>query len=209
MSESKLFEISKNRAILIFTALGFQTANQWDVIRLKKKLMKLHNLIEGAEVDQRTQKRIDGVLRAVNDGCDIVVTDDDNAKENKRIEKEVNEAKERESERKKEAMKKNATKTAKKTGKKVTAKKTGKKVTAKKTGKKVTAKKTTKVEKDKFGSRVGSSKALFNACLTRKLKTMRELVKEAKLTGTYYEHIKTLIKSGHVEKVDGKGFRLK
>ena len=83
--------------------------------------------------------------------------------------------------------------------------KKSKKKVAKKTVKK-TAKKT--VETDKFGSRVGSNKARFNAVLSKKPKKMAELVKEAKLSGTFYEHVNTLIDAGHVEKTDKK-YKLK
>lgn len=60
------------------------------------------------------------------------------------------------------------------------------------------------IETDKFGNRVGSNRAKFNAVLSKKPKKMAELVKEAKLSGTFYEHVNTLIDAGHVEKTDKK-----
>lgn len=75
--------------------------------------------------------------------------------------------------------------------------------------------------KDKFGSRIGSNFAKINAALSRKPKTVPEIVeqsgaevkyfvsgekKEAQLGG-YYKHMKNLLTAGHVEKKD-KGYVL-
>jgi hypothetical protein len=59
---------------------------------------------------------------------------------------------------------------------------------------------------DKFGSRLGSNKAKINAVLSTEPKMMKTLVQEAGLSGGYYQHMKSLIEKGFVEKTD-KGFR--
>jgi hypothetical protein len=59
---------------------------------------------------------------------------------------------------------------------------------------------------DRFGSPVGSNQAKINAVLSTEPKTMKTLVDEAGLSGTYYQHFKRLIEKGFVEKTD-KGFR--
>jgi len=59
---------------------------------------------------------------------------------------------------------------------------------------------------DKFGSRLGSNKAKINAVLSTEPKMMKTLVQEAGLSGGYYNHLKSLIEKGFVEKTD-KGFR--
>ena len=54
-SEANLGTVTKNRAIKIFEALGFQTADKWDVERLQKKLVKLSTLVEEAELDKNAK----------------------------------------------------------------------------------------------------------------------------------------------------------
>ena len=199
MSDKKKNEVSKNRVVKIFEALGFKTAGQWDAARLQKKLLKLNTLIEGAELDVRTQKRVDEILRAQNESQTVKVIDTEDVVDDKRREKEVNDGIKRKEDERKEKMAKKA-----KTDKKV--KKATKK--AKKTTKTTQKKKeATKKETDKFGSRKGSSMAEINAALSKKPKKMADLVKDAGATGTYYEHLKKLIKAGHVKKSD-KGFSL-
>ncbi len=202
---AKTSEITMKRAVLIFTALGFKTADQWDIARIQKKLGKLHNLIEGAKLDTKTQKRVNEILRLQESGEKVIVVNPDNAVSNKRLDKDLAAAAKREKERKAEKRSKDK-KTVEKTTKKV-SKKTAKKVskkTAKKTSKKTESK---PVVRDKFGSKKGSSPSKINAAITRKPKLMAQLVKDAGVSCTYYEHVKKLIADGHVEKTD-KGFRL-
>ncbi len=59
---------------------------------------------------------------------------------------------------------------------------------------------------DNFGSRLGSNQAKINAVLSTEPKTMKTLVEEAGLSSTYYNHLKSLIEKGFVEKTE-KGFR--
>lgn len=63
---------------------------------------------------------------------------------------------------------------------------------------------------DKFGSKIGSSKAIFNTAISDKPKTIQEIAKEAGITHTinmFYGHMKSLETNGFVKKVDG-GFIL-
>jgi len=59
---------------------------------------------------------------------------------------------------------------------------------------------------DRFGSPVGSNQAKMNAVLSTEPKTMKTLVDEAGLSGTYYQHLKSLIEKEFVEKTE-KGFK--
>jgi len=59
---------------------------------------------------------------------------------------------------------------------------------------------------DRFGSPFGSKQAKINAVLGNKPKTMKTLVEEAGLSSTYYNHLKSLIEKGFVEKTE-KGFK--
>lgn len=63
-------------------------------------------------------------------------------------------------------------------------------------------------EVDRFGARIGTKLAAFNACITRKPKSMAELLAEAGLEKTVYNHANRLIAEGLVAKTD-KGYRLK
>ena len=229
MSKSKeesLGAVTRNRAVKIFEALGFKTAKLWDAPRLQKKLTKLHTLIEGAELDAKTLKRVNEILRTQSKGREVSVIDPEMAVVDKKIEKEVEAAGERESSRKaekkaklaKKERKENTENTQEKTemAKKKT-KKVVKKTKTKKTTKKVAVvvkkkTKTAKVSKvsaetDKFGSRKGSNSAMINLVLSKKPKKMSQLVKEAKISGTCYSHLSKLIEAGHVKKID-KGYSL-
>lgn len=80
---------------------------------------------------------------------------------------------------------------------------------SKKQVKKVEEKKVDKilsVERDKFGSCKSSNDAKINAVLSKTPKSMHRLVTQAKLSGTYYEHLGKLIKEKIVVKSkDDKG----
>ena len=240
MSKSKeesLGAVTRNRAVKIFEALGFKTAKLWDAPRLQKKLTKLHTLIEGADLDAKTLKRVNEILRTQSKGREVSVIDPEMAVVDKKIEKEVEAAGERESSRKAEKKAKLAkkerkententqekTEMAKKKTKKVVKKTKTKKVTKKvavvvkkktKTAKKKVTKKTAKkkVAKnkeifDRFGSRKGTNRAKINDALGRKPKTMDMLKKDTGLKDSYSTHLKSLIKAGYVEKTD-KGYSL-
>ena len=78
----------------------------------------------------------------------------------------------------------------------------------KKVAKKVVKKQVKKVERDKFGSIVGSPASKINAVLSKTTpKTMKRLVKAAGVTGTYYDHLNSLIKAGKVKRSEKDGKR--
>ncbi len=98
--EESLETVTKSRAVLIFEALGFKTAGKWDAARLQKKLTKLDSLIEGAELDAKTLKRVNQILRAQGKGRTVTVVDPEDAVADKVRDKEVKEAGKRETDRK-------------------------------------------------------------------------------------------------------------
>lgn len=65
-----------------------------------------------------------------------------------------------------------------------------------------------KAATDKFGNRVGSRLAKINAVLSRKAKTMGELVAEAEVDRTAYNHLNKLVKAGKVEKTEDGKYKL-
>jgi SNF2 family DNA or RNA helicase len=65
-----------------------------------------------------------------------------------------------------------------------------------------------KGEVDRFGSRVGTDLAKVNAVLSKTPKKMAEIVKEAKIKGTCYNHLKKLAEAGFVVATD-EGFKVK
>lgn len=85
-------QVSMNRVRKIFLALGFQTAAKWDAARLQKKLLKLKDLVEGAELDKKTQKRVNEILRAQSRGMTVRVIDVDDVAADKKREQAVNKA---------------------------------------------------------------------------------------------------------------------
>ena len=132
MSTKKKFsgQVTMNRAIKIFEALGFKTASKWDVHKIQKKLGKLHELVEGVELDPKNLKKVNQILRAQNEGKKIIVVDVDDVVAGKQREQDVKDAQKRAVTREQERK----TKTVKK--EKAMAKKKAKKSEAKKQAKK-------------------------------------------------------------------------
>lgn len=88
-------KVTKNRVVKIFLALGFKTADKWDIIRLQKKLVKLDVLIEGAKLDAKTQKRVNEILRLQNKGRKVIVFDPDDEAADKKRGQDVKDAQKR------------------------------------------------------------------------------------------------------------------
>ena len=132
MSTKKKFsgQVTMSRAIKIFEALGFKTASKWNAIKLQKKLGKLHELVEGVELDPKNLKKVNQILRAQNEGKKIIVVDVDDVVAGKQREQDVKDAQKRAVTREQERK----TKTVKK--EKAMAKKNAKKKQAKKQAKK-------------------------------------------------------------------------
>jgi hypothetical protein len=61
------------------------------------------------------------------------------------------------------------------------------------------------VKLDPYGSKVGSVQARVNATLTARPKSMKQIMEEAGVNSTYYEHLGKLVKKGLVVKTD-EGF---
>jgi len=97
--EENLGTITKIRAIKIFEALGFKTADKWDVTRLQKKLGNLNMLVEGTGLDEKNQKKVNEILRAQKNGLKVTVIDVENAERNRQQEREIRDALERGRER--------------------------------------------------------------------------------------------------------------
>ena len=191
-------KVSLTRARMIYVALGFKTADNWSAIQLTKKLPKLDTLVEGAELDKKNLKKVNEILRAQAKGRKIIVVDVDDVAADKKRDQVVKDAAKRETKRKSEKKVKSAKK--EKTSAK---KKSKKKAVAKKQTKRIAE----KVDLDKYGSRKGSATSKINAVLSKKPKKMVQLVKEAKISGTHYEHLNRLIKDRVVKKSD-KGYAL-
>ena len=191
-------KVSLTRARMIYVALGFKTAENWDVARLTKKLPKLDMLIEGANLDRKNIKKVNEILRAQSKGRKVIVVDMDDVDTDKKRGRAVKDAQKRVAARDKDKK----VKTAKK--EKASAKK---EVKAKKAATKQTKRIAEKVDLDKFGSHKGSAYAKINAVISKKPKKMSQLVKESKISGTCYSHLKKLIDSGDVKKSD-KGYAL-
>ncbi len=121
------------RAVKIFEALGFKTANKWDRSRLEKKIQNLPDLTEGAKLDQKMQKRVNEILRALKQGRKIIVVDVADATADAKREQELKDAEKREAKRKAEKKAKDKKKA------KVEVEKTAKKAAVKKQAKKAVA----------------------------------------------------------------------
>lgn len=195
-------QVTVTRAIKIFEALGFKTAKQWDRPRLQKKINKgFPEQAEGTKLDRKMQKRVNEILRALKQGRKIIVVDVADAAADAKREQEVKDAGKREVARKADKKVKDGKK------EKAEVKKTAKKVVAKKQAKKAVAVAKEKKGVSKFGSRSGTIKASIDSVLTKKPKTMEQLLKDAKVDNQQNGHLKNLIEAGYVVKSD-KGFAL-
>lgn len=74
---------------------------------------------------------------------------------------------------------------------------------------KVAKKEKTEVKRDKFGTKVGTTAAAWNAALTNKPQSMGELMKKAGINCTRYPHAEKMIAAGHVKKDKEGKFLLK
>ena len=63
------------------------------------------------------------------------------------------------------------------------------------------------VKKDKWGSREGTQAAKINAAISKKAKSMKELMDEVGAEATFYNYMKKLIEDKHVVKTE-KGYKL-
>jgi len=225
MAKTQILEITKSRAVKIFEDIGFQTANKWDSIRLQKKLMNLESLVEGTKLSAKGKKRVDEILQARSDGKEVVVTTAEEKVADAKAGKAVQDALKRETERKVNRKKKSKkekekvdveeNKSESKSGGKMSkSKKTAKKKIEKstKSKSKTAAAKSKKedakdIKLDKFGSRVGTIQAKINSALTKKPKTMGQLLEISGVKNQQNGHLKNLINAGFVKKTE-KGYTL-
>ena len=197
------FVVKRSKLVKLYGLLGFKTADKWDCKKFEKKVKSLPDFIgqEGIEFEnEKAQKFVDGVLAALEEGKTIVVVDeigDIDSQEPEPEAQEVETKKESEVAKPKKKTKAVKTKTKEKASEKVSAKK-----------KTENTKTVNKVERDVFGSCVGSNLARVNACLSKKPKTMGELVKQVGLKDSYYTHLGKLVEAGLVKKSEG-GYSLK
>ena len=111
-------KVTKNRVVKIFEALGFKTAERWDIHRLQKKLVELEMLVEGAKLDDKTQKRVNEILSLQKKGRKVIVFDPDDADADKKRGQDVEAAQKRATTKKVEKKEKTKRETDKAAGKK-------------------------------------------------------------------------------------------
>lgn len=189
-------EVTKTRVVKIFLALGFKTADKWDVFRLQKKIQNLPDLIEGAKFTDKMQKRVDRILNFLSQGQKIIVVDVEDATADDKRKQEIKNAAERETKRKIEKKAKDKSKV------KAEVKKTEKKDKSKKQAKK--AKKAVEAKKKKK-SDMGPIESKVWAVLGKHPKTMDQILKDTKLENPQFGYLRRFIQADLVEKSE-KGF---
>ncbi len=197
-TEKKRMQITRERALKLFSYFNYKTAGKWSSKRMEGKLIKLP---ESVDIKLVKNSKVEAILIEIVNASSVEVVSAD---------KEKTETKSTE---KKKAAKKKTTAgpvSKKKETKKTVSKKTDKKKKSR-FGKKKKAKtakgETTSAKMDKFGSRIGSKNAEVNSILSKKPLTMAQIVEESGGTSTFYSHIKNLIEAGHVKKTE-KGYKL-
>ena len=179
--KDKTMEITREKAVAIMVGLGFKTAPKMSTEKLEKRINGLNEVVDDSVTTGK--KKLDITLKKILAKAGKVTI--------------LKAAKEAEEEAEVEE-----TEEVEETTPKVKSKK--EKVVKEKKEK---APKKDVVAKDKFGSRADSITARFNAALSKKAKTMKELMEEAKITRNYKDHADKLIEKGLVEKTD-KGYKL-
>ncbi len=175
-------------AVKLFEELGYKTASKWSPEKLSAKMKNLPELTDGVKIKN---PKIKARLKKILEHKKVKVVPTEEATE-LASEKKARKAKVRKGQREAQGQLQGEKK-----------QKRIKKKTTKKTTKKANAAK----EKDNFGSVIGTKPATINKALSRKPMIMKELVKRAKLSGTYYDHLNSLIKRKFVKKTE-KGFVL-
>lgn len=178
------YQLTKKEAVKIFEALGFKTAEKWNLKKLAAKVATLPELVEGVKAKS---PKVRYYLKRIRHAGEVSLKDE-RTKAQKAGDKATD-----------DAIKKAKGKADKK---KVSKKKAAKKKVAKK--KKAKAK---KGKVDKFGSREGSNRAKINAALGKTPRTMRQLMDKAKVAYSLNDHLESLLKRKLVKKSD-KGYYL-
>ncbi len=205
-------EVQKASVVQMFKDYGQSAADSWNENRLRAKVQALPEYVK--KIKEEGEVKIDEISKESQELCElickevlsdegVIVFDVETETQTKESKKVKTATKKKASEKKKPEAKPEAKAKTESNGKLDSAiekfKKAGKSAKAK-------AKKTTG-EVDKFGSRVGSKAASINAFLTKKAKSMKEIMEGLKLNDTCHHHMKKMIEAGHVKKTDD-GFAL-
>jgi len=204
VSKMATLTIKRKTAVKIFEALGFKTATKWNAKRMAAKLGNLEDLTDGVDIeDPKMASMIKKIVKA-----DKVIIGESTKTEEAPVEEKKTSKKKSAKKSKKKAKKadKEVETPKKKKKEKKSAKKSDKKKSAKKTDKKTSAK--DKKGMDSFGSRIGTNNAVINKCISKKPKNMKEIVEQAGLSGSFYNHLNKLAEKGLIKKNDDKKYSL-
>ncbi len=173
-TKKKVMQITRERALKLFSYFNYKTAGKWSSKRMGGKLANLPEMVDVAKVKN---DRVKAILKEIAGASSIEVV-------SATPEKKTN---------------------TKSTKKKKAAKK---KTTAESVSKEKETKKQKKTGLDKFGSRKGTIQARINAVLTKRPKTMQQILDDAEVDNPQSGHLNNLIKAKHIVKSE-KGFALK
>ncbi len=173
-TKKKVMQITRERALKLFSYFNYKTAGKWSSERMETKLAKLP---EAVDIKLVKNSKVEAILKEIINASSVEVVS---------------------------ATPEKKTKT-KLTKKKKAAKK---KITAGSVSKEKEIKKQEKTGLDKFGSRKGTIQARINAILTKRPKTMQQILDDAEVDNPQSGHLNNLIKAKHIVKSE-KGFALK
>ena len=98
----KTLELKRSTAIKIFEALGFKTVSKWNTKRLEAKIKNLPELTDGVKLkNNKLKKKIQEIIAAEKV---VIIPSEKEAKEDTKIEKQVEESKKRTTEKKQEKV---------------------------------------------------------------------------------------------------------
>jgi hypothetical protein len=199
--KDKTMKVKLSALRVLFVAIGFNTANNWDTDKCQAKLQKMGNVINDPEEidpdsikDKATRKTFDDISEAIKKEKEIEIEDDTAeasekdekpAKEEKASKKKpAKEDKEEESDEDEEEEDDEEEDKDEEESDEEEEKPAKKKKSPKDSGGK----------KDKFGLRDGTALSKLAGALTGKLQTQAEITEASGLKGTNYEGLGKLVK---------------
>lgn len=174
-------KVTANECYKLFQELGFKTAETWDDKKIREKIKSLPKVIDDETQPETEESKalLSRLMSALQVKEDVDISREGNGKAPAKAVAGKVGAKNKPAAKEKAAPKEKAKKEPKE--------------------------KKEEVAKDKFGNRVGTKKADFNAVLTKSWQSMAELVAAMGHDQNMYNHVNELISSGKVERNEKDG----
>lgn len=178
MAKTETLNVKRTELVTLFEKLDFKTASKWNKARLENKIASLPELVDNDTDAEDSQELLDSLLNAIENEVAIEITDDTAKTEDKK-----------------------KTKKTKKTDDDDDDAPAPKKEKKEK-------KEKPSVEKDRFGSKIGTQCNLINEAMTGKPQDIKTIAEVSGMTISRVKaHMTYLVSKEFVEKTD-KGYKV-